>query len=305
MNFDRFFTSPPPATGWILSSGQCVVVHRTATEEIHCAAEDCPDGAFDVGPVGLQSLDAETVAPVLARLKGAAEGARTAAVIVPTGWLRSYLIDIERPPRREEELHDVVRWRLKKLLPVPPADLRLSVVRLAEIEEQRRLLVLAGIERAMASIEACFRSIGVEVGLITTRLFALVPRGADAMQSTLVIQSESGFLSLLLLSNGVPRLLRTKPLAASDDSTGPVLREIAITSGFIRDSVGVDGEIGVRLSCEDPGLDERMREWLHQQDGFVPIAEASHPPCGPTTVVDRLGAAQVDPGLAVVTGALR
>jgi hypothetical protein len=250
-------------------------------------------------------LNAQAIAPVLARLKGAAEGARTAAVIVPTGWLRSYLIDIDRPPRREEELRDVVRWRLKKLLPVPPADLRLSVVRLAEIDGQRRLLVLAGIERAMGSMEACFRSIGVEVGLITSRLFALVPRGADAMQSALVIQSERGFLSLLLLSNGVPRLLRTKLLASSDDSAGPVLREIAITSAFIRNTVGVDGEIGVRLSCEDPGLDERMREWLHQQDGFVPVGETSRPPCGPTTVVDRLGAAQVDPGLAVVTGALR
>ncbi len=305
MNFDRFLTSPPPATGWILSSDQCVVVHRTATDEIHCAAEDYPEGVFDVGRVGLQSLDAEAVAPALARLKGAAEGARTAAVIVPTGWLRNYLIDIDRPPRREEELHDVVRWRLKKLLPVPPADLRLSVVRQAEIDGQRRLLVMVGIERAIAAIEACFESIGVEVGLITTRLFALVPRGADVMQSTLVVQYERGFLSLLLLRNGAPRLLRTKPLAASDDSAGPVLREIAISSAFIRDTIGVDGEIGVRLSCEDSRLDSQMREWLHQQDGFVPVGETSHPPCGPTTVVNRLGAALVDPGLAVVTGALR
>jgi hypothetical protein len=289
----------------VLGATEAVVVHRAAGDEIHCAAEDLPAGAFEVGPVGLQSVNSEAVGPALARLKGAAEGARSAAVIVPTGWLRSFLIDVDRPPRKEEELHDVVRWRLKKLLPVAPTELRLSVVRQPEIAGQRRLLVMAGIERAMSAIESAFEAIGVEVGLITTRLFALVPRGAGAIRPTLVIQHEESFFSLLLLAEGVPRLLRTKPLAISDQGAGTLLREVGLTLGFIRDSLGLSSEIEVKLTSESPDIDGELRAWLAEQDGLAPSVEAAAPPCGPTTVVNRLGVARLAPAVAVVRGELR
>ena len=305
MNWEHFFTSPPPLTGWVFDSEMVAVAHRSKTQEIHCAAEDLPVDSLDVGPVGLQAVHDEALGPVLARLRGAAEGTGTAAVIVPTGWLRSFLLDVDRLPRREEELHDVVRWRLKKLLPVPPTELRLAVIRLPESEGQRRLLVMTGIERAMAAIETCYSAIGIEVGLITTRLFALVPPLAGVTLPTLVIQHEESFLSLLLLVDGVPRLLRTKPLPLNHDDGKAVLREATLTLGFIRESVGVDGEIEVRLNSERPGMDAMMRGWLADQTGLVPAAEMVGPPCGPTTVVDRLGAARLAPALAVVSGELR
>jgi len=305
MNWERFFTSPPPSTGWVFDSEMVAVAHRSKTQEVHCAAEDLPAGGLEVGQVGLQAVHDDVLGPVLARLKGAAEGTGTAAVIVPTGWLRSFLLDVDRLPRREDELHDVVRWRLKKLLPVPPNELRLSVVRLPESEGQRRLLVMAGIERAMAAIEACFSAIGVEVGLITTRLFALVPRLAGVARPTLVIQNEERFLSLLLLVDGVPRLLRTKPLPLDDGDGKAVLREATMTLGFIRESVGIDGAIEVRLNSERPEMDAMMRGWLADQTGLVPATEMVGPPCGPTTVVSRLGAARLAPALAVVSGELR
>jgi len=305
MNWERIFTSPPPNTGWVLGTTDAVVVHRVAGDEIHCAAEDLPAGAFEVGPVGIQAVNSEAIGPALARLKGAAEGARSAAVIVPTSWLRSFLIDVDRLPRKEEELLDVVRWRLKKLLPVAPADLRLSIVRQPETEGQRRLLVMAGIERAMDAIESAFKNIGVEVGLITTRLFALVPRGAGAVRPCLVIQHEESFLSLFLLAEGVPRLLRTKPLAVSGQVAGTVLREAGLTLGFIRDSLGLSSEIEVKLTCQSSDIDGELRGWLAEQDGLLPSVEEAAPPCGPTTVVNRLGAAKLAPAVAVVRGELR
>jgi len=294
MNWERIFTSPPPSTGWTLDPREAVVVHRTAAGELHCAAEELPNDGFEIGPVGLQAMDREAVAPVFARLKGAAEGAKTAAVIVPTGWLRSYLIDLDRIPRKEADLEDVVRWRLKKLLPVAPTDLRLSVIPLPESGGKRPVLVMAGIERAMAAVEATFSSIGIEVGLITTRLFAIVPRDAGAGRPILVIQFEESFLSLLLLSEGVPKLLRTKPLATGGDSCDTVLRETGLTLGFIRGKLGVEGQIDVKLNCDDPVVDAALREWLAAQDHLAPAPDGGAPPCGPTTVVSRIGTARIE-----------
>jgi len=305
MNWERLITSPPPNTGWTLGATDAIVVHRTKGGELHCAAEELPDGGFEVGPVGLQAMDSEVVVPAFARLKGAAEGAQTAAVIVPTGWLRSFLIEIDRVPRKESELHELVRWRLKKLLPVAPTDLRLSVVPLPETGGKRPLLVMAGVERAMAAIEATFSSIGIEVGLITTRLFAIVPRNAGANRPILVVQHEESFLSLLLLSEGVPRILRTKPLAADGDSRRTVLRETGLTLGFIRDKLDVEGPIEVKLSCEDPDMDAQLREWLAAQEGLAPAPDGVVPPCGPTTVASRVGPVRIAPAAAVVMGELR
>ena len=305
MNWEQFLTSPPPSTGWVFDSHMIALAHRSKTQEVHCASEELPDGILDVGPVGLQAVDDEALAPILARLKGAAEGTDSAAVIVPTSWLRSFLLDVDRMPRKDEELHDIVRWRLKKLLPVPPTELRLSVERLAESDGQRRLLVMTGIERAVAAIEACYAAVGVEVGLITTRLFALVPRLSWDTAATLLIQHEEGFLSFLFLAGGVPRLLRTKPLARAAGDRDVVVREAKINLAFIRESVEVTDDIEVRLSCETPELELTIREWLADQPGLVPTAEPTRPPCGPTTVVDRLGATRLAPALAVVSGELR
>ncbi len=55
MNWERFFTTPPPATAWDLGAADIAVVHRTGQSEFHCAAEDVPAGTFEVGPVGLQA----------------------------------------------------------------------------------------------------------------------------------------------------------------------------------------------------------------------------------------------------------
>lgn len=305
MNWERIFTSPPPATAWDLGAAECAVVHRTGPGELHCAAEDVPPGTFEVGPVGLQAVHSEALAPVFTRLKGAAGGTSTAAVIVPTRWMRAFLLEADRLPRKETEVQDVVRWRLKKLLPVAPAELRLSVVRLPEAVGRRQIIVLAGIERAVASLEATFNAIGIQPGLITTRLFSLIPRLPGGDRPLLLVQLEAGFLSLILLVGGVPRLLRTKPLspmAAVDDR---IERELRLNLEYIRDKIGLEGEIEMKLVCDDAVLDGELRRWIEEEPAVVHFAETPAPPCGPSTVAGRLGVARLAPAMAVVSGQVR
>jgi len=305
MNWERLLTSPPPATAWDFGAADAAIVHRTGADALHCALEDVPSGAFEVGPVGLQAVDREVVAPILTRLKGAAEGTSTAAVIVPTSWMRAFLLDADKLPRKEHEVHDVVRWRLKKLLPVAPAELRLSVVKLPEAAGRRQIVVLAGIERAVASLESTFNAIGIRPGLITTRLFALIPRSPTSGRPLLLVQLEPGFLSLILVVGGVPRLLRTKPLSPMAAAVDSILRELRLNLEYIRDTIGFGGEIEVKLVCDDTGVDAELRRWMAEQDVISPYVERSLPPCGPSAIVDRLGAARLAPAVAVVNGEVR
>jgi hypothetical protein len=305
MNWEKLLTSPPPETGWDLGAAQAAVVHRTGPEELHCAVEEVPPGAFEVGPVGLQAVDREALAPVLTRLKGAAEGTTTAAVVVPTGWLRAFLLEADKLPRRESEILDVIRWRLKKLLPVPPSDLRLSVIRVGEAEGRRQVMVLAGIERAVAALESTFNDIGIQPGLITTRLFALVPRPSLGSRPVMVIQLEPGFLSLILLVAGTPRLLRTKPLSPTAAAGGSIIRELRLNLDFVRETIGFGGEIDVKLVCDDPSVENEVRQWVAGQRQLIPFVTPLTLPCGPSTVANRIGAARLAPAIALVTGGVR
>ncbi len=130
MKINDLLTSPPPATGWTLDTAMAAVVRRQEKTGLRCAAVEMPGDAFEVGPVGLQTVDEDKLRPVLARLQDEVEGSKRAAVVIPTGWLRTHMLEFDNLPRRQADVKDMVMWRLKKMLPVPPSSLRLAMVSL-------------------------------------------------------------------------------------------------------------------------------------------------------------------------------
>jgi hypothetical protein len=259
-----------------------------------------PRGVCEVGPVGLQAVDRDRLSAALGAVQGRIEGARRPAVVVPTGWVRTQLFHFTDLPRRQSELDQVVRWRLKKLLPVLPSELRVSAIPQRSVDGQRALLCMVGVERAVASLEASFSAVGVEPGLITPRLFAL-SSGIDGGRQ-LVVQQEEGYLSLLLVVDGVPRLVRTKPLAGGADIEPTVQRELQIASGFIRSDLGVTGEISVQVSAENTSVQDESTRWWREQDGIRLASAVDRPPMLDPEIAARLGDARLIPMLRLAQG---
>jgi len=223
--------------------------------------------------------------------------------VVPTGWLRTHLLEFEELPRRQADIHDMVMWRLKKLLPVPPSSLRLATVTQPPTDGNRRLLILVGVERAMAALEATFESVKVSPGLITPRLFA-VTRGTDVPPPTLTIQQESGFLSIMLLLDDSPRLVRTKPLVGSDWAV--VERELVLTMAFIESHLGVKDGMTVGLSVEDDHLGDRLKSWIGEKATLTAVSTpAPSLAFDGTAIRDRVGVHRLDPVVNVVSGGVR
>ena len=107
-----------------------------------------PQGVCDVGPVGIQTVNRDRLSTALGAVQGRIDGARRAAAVVPTGWIRTHLFQFSDLPRRQSELDQVVRWRLKKLLPVLPSELRVSAIPQRAVDGQKPLLCMVGVERA-------------------------------------------------------------------------------------------------------------------------------------------------------------
>jgi len=301
MNWQQYLISPPPTTSWTLDGAVIAGLRRDPKGSVLWAAEATPEGAFEVGPVGLQSVDRRKLVTVLGSIHGRLEGARRVALVVPSAWTRSYRLEFQELPRRHGEVEQVVQWRLKKLLPVPPADLRLSLVPLPSGNGARPLLAMAAIERALAELEASFAEVGVELGMITSRYFALAAE--DPPGPRLLVQHEEGFLSLLLTQGGTLRLIRTKPLAAAGRTADIVRRELGLTLGYIRETIGLKGEIGLEVSAESAQLEHEIEDWRTRQPGLTKLASPPPPDFAEGGAVDRLGMARIQPAWSLMTGA--
>lgn len=303
MKISELTTSPPPATGWSLDAAMAAVVRRPGKGELRCAAVDIPEATFEVGPVGLQSVDEEKLRPVLARLQDEVEGTKRAAVVVPTGWLRTHMLEFEQLPRRQADIREMVLWRLKKLLPVAPTSLRLATVTQPSSGDSRRLLILVGVERAIAGLESVFESVGVSPGLISPRVFA-VADGRGAVSSVLAVQQESGFLSIMLLVDDQPKVVRTKPLPDNDWSV--VERELSLTLGFVRANLGIEGDLEVGASVENEMLADRLKGWIAASDTLSPADAASQSMAFDGTAIrDRVGSFRIDPVVNMMSGGVR
>lgn len=302
--FQKLLESPPPTTSWTIDRSLVGALRRDPSSGAHWAAEATPEGVFDVGPVGLQSVDRRKLMTVLGSIHGRLDGARRAAVVVPSAWTRSYRLEFAELPRRHGELEQVVQWRLKKLLPVPPSELRMSLAPLAPADGVRPLLAMVALERAVAELEGAFRDVGIEPGMITGRNFALAGYGGDG-GARMIVQQEDGLLSLMLLDGDALRLIRTKPLAASGRLGDIVRRELGLTLVYIRDTVGVSGDIAFEISADDPTQATEMEQWLSGQPGMVRRAAVDLPQLVEPGAEERLGWARIRPAWSVLTGEIR
>ena len=255
--------------------------------------------------MGLQAIDREAIAPVFTRLKGAAEGTSNAAVVVPTSWMRSL------PPRGRQSAAQ--GERAARCVPVAPQEAPARGPR-PNFGSRSCVCRRWGAQTAPGSGRhregGGFPRDHLQHHRYPTRSRddpALCPGPADSSSDLplLLIQLEPGFLSLMLLVGGTPRLLRTKPLPSMAAVDISIERELRLNLEFIRDKIGLGGEIEVKLVCDDPVMDSELRRWMAELPQLAPFVEPSPPPCGPSTVAGRIGAARLAPALAVVTGEVR
>jgi hypothetical protein len=258
--------SRPTSSAWLLEAGAVTAVRRERKGDLVCSRVALPAGVVEIGSVGLQGIDAPRLAELVRPLQERVGGSRRAAVVIPTAWVRTHLLDFDHLPRRGAELTEVVRWRLKKLLPVAPAELRIALVPIYG-EGSQQVLCVSALERSLADVEAAFASVNVEPGLITPRLFALARRTLPGGEPRLVVQHEQGFLSLLLTVEGRPRLLRTKPLPPTDEAWALTLRELHLGLEYIRANLDIGGELSVATSADASPVEESLVQWWSEQEG--------------------------------------
>ena len=217
--------------------GLVLTEHRT---------RELPEGTFQRGPLGGPPREPrsfeETVASFVDGLETVVD---EASLVLPDAWLRTAFTEISDLPSGSKGRDDVLRWKLKRLVPFRVDELRVRAAEVAPLagqSEPRRLLLGFGIESLLSHLEHAFRSAGVTLGRIANRGLSatgalLDGDRAGAALNALVLASENGY-TLVVTRADEPVLHRCKsfpdelPEAARRSAVG---RDLRLTGTFLEE----------------------------------------------------------------------
>ncbi|MEO8502748.1 MAG: hypothetical protein ABI609_02530 [Acidobacteriota bacterium] len=183
-----------------------------------------PPDAFQHGPLGGPLRDAgaftELVTSLLQRV---AAPVKDASLLIPDAWLRVTSAESGDLPRQAAGRDDLLRWRLKHLVPFRIDDLRVSGEEVEPFpgqQEPRRLLLGFAGEALLAQLEDAFAAAGIHLGAISNPSLSL----AGALR----VRDEAGLTAIVLVDGASYTLLFTRP---TERSMEPVLHRYKAWTG--------------------------------------------------------------------------
>ncbi len=293
IDWRKLLTTPYPRTGWGLRIGEAIVFDEDRKEGARCARAAVPPEAFEIGPVGLHSVETEALVPVLRSLQEKIGGCRRPSVVVPNSWVRLHLLDFDEVPGRLAELEEVVRWRLKKLLPIRPAELRIDAQPEKAPGGGWKVLSVSGVERAWEELEAAFQAAGMQPALMTPAIFALGEVGSSAGGNAMLLQTEPGVLSVVVRAHGTVGLVHTRLLPPADAAWTVVSRELRTIRLFLAERLGIEDRVDLLPMAMESEGSEALRKACEEVEGITVLTPPEPPSC------DGLDGAS-DPFLTVV-----
>ena len=207
---------------------------------------------FGNGPLGGPLREASALDRALDEiLTGAGGGVTEASLVVPDRWLRLLFVEMEEVPRRSRE--EVLRWKLKGLVPFRVEDLRLQGIEVGagDAGEPTKVLLAFAVDQLLGEVEDAFGRHGVRIGQIASRSLSLMTRLAERGDGVIVVQVEEAGYSTFFLSAHRPVLFRYRAVALDPWSAATeddVRRDFRIIKSFLDESLpGV--RFGAALLC--------------------------------------------------------
>lgn len=176
----------------------------------------------------------EPLADAVRRAKRDAGRLERASLLLPDSWFRMNLLELPNGSDRGTSTEDLVRWSVKRTLPVRAEEMRFAWTPLVKTPSGNQGLAVGAVQASLEAIEQAFAAAGVAIVLIE-------PIGLNVWNAAAARAANGGALRLFfhlaenefttgLFQGGIPLFLRSRNLGDIRD----VRQEIALSASYLR-----------------------------------------------------------------------
>lgn len=192
---------------------------------------------------------------------------------LPDSVGRVMVLDLETRFKSREDGNDMIRWKLKKSLPVDIRDVHLDYQMLAEKETGEITVLVSLIARpVITQYEDLMLEAGLEpnrIDFTTFSLYRYFDRRLDLAENGIFISFYDGVLSLMVLVGGVPDFYRAREIQDGAGQANRIYLEISSSLLAYRDKKG--GLPVAELFCFFPTEHlEALRPLVEEATGLEP-----------------------------------
>jgi len=164
------------------------------------------------------------------------------ALFIPEVCLNVFLFPFVSLPSAQKDKEEIIRWRVKKQMPLLPKDTRLSF-EVIKSDGEKKILVTLAKASVIQEYEDFFSRVGLKVGAIGVSTLSLSNLlDSEGEGNLMVINLEDDTISLIAFINSEIVLYRHKPFVLEGQSELPfsqklesIVKEVENTVNFIED----------------------------------------------------------------------
>jgi type IV pilus assembly protein PilM len=213
---------------------------RTNPRLIQTKAYRLGAGTFTPSLVTPQLAIEANLAETLRRMRNETGRWDKVSVLLPDSWFRINIVDLPSLPAKAADAMDVVRWSLKRTLPIPPEQLRVAYTVLSRNGEGAKVLVLSALEATLTAIEKVLGEAGLDVVLVEPLGLniwnAITVREEETTADRLFLYVRETDFTTAVFRGSQPLFIRSRNI--SGERT--VEQEIRLSANYLRDTLEVD-----------------------------------------------------------------
>lgn len=192
---------------------------------------------FNGGMVTPDLVNDEGIAEVLRRLRMETGKWDRVSILLPDAWFRMNILEVPSLPDNQAEALEVLRWSLKRTLPIAPEELRIAKEVLGPVTNGVKVLAISAREKTLAAIERVFANAGFDVVLIEPVGLniwnAITIREATTTADRLFLFIREQDFTTAVFRGNQPMFLRSRNLSAERTLS----QEIRLSASYLRDTL--------------------------------------------------------------------
>jgi hypothetical protein len=159
------------------------------------------------------------------------------SLLVPDSWFRINILDLPALPESAKDAESIVRWSLKRTMPLDPELLRIRFEVLSRTPSHTKVLAISAIDATLVAIETAFAGQGIDVILIepigVNIWNAITSREPSTSRDRIFFYIREGEFTTAAFRGGQPLFFRSRNL----NSARTIEQEIKLSASYLRDTL--------------------------------------------------------------------